>query len=158
MPYQLFEPFLDKTPRQLLESIPLANAFNPSQQEIFADYLKAFIVPKNTFLIEENKPNDFLYFICQGSLNVIKRSAQGEKILKVLIKGEVIGEASFFDHAPCSASLVATEESVILVLDRMNYIKLSNESPHCALALALELLRLLTRRLRATSETLINLL
>jgi CRP/FNR family transcriptional regulator, cyclic AMP receptor protein len=154
-----FENYTEKSTKQLLSQLPLSQAFNLSQLDTFANSLKAYRLTIGSTLMQENQPNDSLYFICQGSLNVVKNTSDNsQKILQTLSTGKVVGEASFFDHAACSATIIAIEESIILALDRASFIELSSESPHCALALALELFRLLTQRLRKTSSELVNLL
>jgi CRP/FNR family cyclic AMP-dependent transcriptional regulator len=159
MPNKDFEIFKLQTCKQLLENIPLGQAFNPIQLETFSSYLTAFSVPIGGLLIEENQQNNCLYFLCKGSLDVIKEDLGKKlKILRRLSVGDVIGESSFFDHAACSASVMANQESVVLALKREQFIQLSSDTPQCALAFTLELFRILTRRLRATNNELVNFL
>jgi CRP/FNR family cyclic AMP-dependent transcriptional regulator len=154
-----FQLYKEKTTKELLDQLTFVTAFNPVQYETLAAYLQAYSIPPGTALIEENQINDSLYFLCEGSVQVIKKSSdESQKILQTLTKGDVVGEASFFDHTPCSASVVAVEKTIILALDRGNFVTLCIDSPHTALALSLELVRNLTLRLRHTSNQLVNLL
>jgi CRP/FNR family cyclic AMP-dependent transcriptional regulator len=55
-------------------------------------------------LMEQGKPSDWLYFILDGTLVVSTRSAPRVAVLKA---GEVVGEISFVDERPPTATVRA---------------------------------------------------
>jgi CRP-like cAMP-binding protein len=70
----------------------------------------------------------------------------------------MLGEISFFDKGPCSASLLVKDSADLLLLDRESFQKLSEDFPAIALVIVLDLMNGLSKRLRQTTGKLIDLL
>jgi CRP-like cAMP-binding protein len=70
-----------------------------------------------TTIIEEGKPLQNLYFVLEGSLGVWVK-AQGDKMVARLGSGEVVGEMSFIDARPPSATVRAITRAVVLAFPR----------------------------------------
>ncbi|MBE7380739.1 MAG: cyclic nucleotide-binding domain-containing protein [Leptolyngbya sp. SIO1E4] len=71
----------------------------------------------NEMLIREGEPNTAIYLILRGRFVVsVTRSRDTE--IAHLSSGEVVGEMSFVDHLPASATVIAAEPSVVLEIDR----------------------------------------
>ena len=74
-------------------------------------------VPAQSVLIEEGKPIAHLHFMLDGELSVRVGGTKGHEVAR-LLSGEIVGEMSFVDTRPPSASVVATQDSQVLSLDR----------------------------------------
>lgn len=74
-------------------------------------------VAAGSLLIEERKPIDSFYIVLEGELSVTVGGPQGTHIAK-LLPGEVVGEISFVDSRPPSASVTAVADSQVLALSR----------------------------------------
>jgi CRP/FNR family cyclic AMP-dependent transcriptional regulator len=77
-------------------------------------------VPSGTMLIHEGvsvSPIDDVYVVLDGRLSV-SVEAIGNPEIALLYAGEIVGEMSFVDSRPPSASVVATEDSHVLVIPR----------------------------------------
>jgi CRP-like cAMP-binding protein len=70
-----------------------------------------------TTLIYEQQPIDSLYLLLEGKLSVSVGGPHGTQIA-TLLPGEVVGEISFVDPRPPSASVVAMQDSHLLALPR----------------------------------------
>ncbi|KAM3100813.1 cyclic nucleotide-binding domain-containing protein [Phormidesmis sp. 146-35] len=70
-----------------------------------------------TVLIQEGKSVDAVYIVLTGSLTVSIEALAGKKIAH-LTSGEVVGEISFVDTRPPSATVTATEETLVLSVPR----------------------------------------
>jgi bacteriocin-type transport-associated protein len=68
-------------------------------------------------LIQEGKPVQEVYILLEGQLSVLVASRRNEKIA-TLQKGEIVGELSFLDSRPPSATVVATVDSIVLAVSR----------------------------------------
>ena len=68
-------------------------------------------------LITQGQPIDFLYIVLEGELSVRTGAGTGTEIAK-LQSGEIVGEMSFVDSRPPSASVFATQDSHLLALKR----------------------------------------
>lgn len=66
------------------------------------------------YLFKEGDPSRSMYLISKGTVSVRKRKGSAFVELARLYSNEVIGELSFFDKAPRSASAVAITEVQVL--------------------------------------------
>lgn len=74
-------------------------------------------ISAGTILIYENEPTDALYLILDGCLEVTAKALEGQELAR-LSKGEVVGEMSFIDTRPPSATVKAVEDSVVWAIPR----------------------------------------
>ncbi|OKH36383.1 cyclic nucleotide-binding protein [[Phormidium ambiguum] IAM M-71] len=74
-------------------------------------------IAANTVLIEEEKPVDAIYILLEGVLTV-SISALGGKEIATLTSGEVVGEMSFIDFRPPSATVTSAQDSLVLSIPR----------------------------------------
>ncbi len=102
-----------------------------------------------TVLIEEGKTIDALYVILDGTLIVTVEALEGKEVA-TLTTGEVVGEMSFIDSRPPSATVRSLDETTIWAIPRVQLAtKLTHDvafSSHFYHALAI----LLSDRLRST--------
>jgi CRP/FNR family cyclic AMP-dependent transcriptional regulator len=74
-------------------------------------------VPAGTVLIQEGQLIDALYIVIDGNFTVSVQ-VLGDKQVAHLSSGEVIGEMSFVDERPPSATVTAAVESLVLSIPR----------------------------------------
>lgn len=74
-------------------------------------------VKSGTVLITEGQPIESLYILLDGTL-AVRTGAAPVQELAVLYSGEVVGEISFVDSSPPSASVVAVRDSHLLTIQR----------------------------------------
>ena len=72
-------------------------------------------VPAGTILLEEGKPVDTMYFVIEGVLHVTIHDL-GDQPLAVRGPGEIVGEMSFIDPHPSSATIITAEESHVFAI------------------------------------------
>lgn len=80
---------------------------NGSRQEIAA----------GTVLIHEGQPISNLFVVLEGTLSVTTNAVQGQEIAN-LLSGDIVGEMSFVDTRPPSATVMAKEDSLVLAVNR----------------------------------------
>lgn len=99
---------------------------------------------------EGDPPRDEAYMIHIGRVEVRKQVGDEERVLRVLAKGELLGELGLFGKSPRSATAVALEPVTLVVIPakRLNYLVRTNP------ALAVAIIRDLSVKLRATNELL----
>lgn len=99
---------------------------------------------------EGDPPRDEAYMIHIGRVEVRKQVGDEERVLRVLVKGELLGELGLFGHTPRSATAVALEPVTLVVIPakRLNYLVRTNP------ALAVAIIRDLSVKLLATNELL----
>ncbi|MBE9125644.1 MULTISPECIES: cyclic nucleotide-binding domain-containing protein [unclassified Coleofasciculus] len=75
-------------------------------------------VVAGTVLIQEGQPIDKLHILLEGTLSVSVSALQGKTIAR-LTSGAVVGEMSFADARPPSATVQAVEDSLVLSVPRI---------------------------------------
>jgi CRP/FNR family cyclic AMP-dependent transcriptional regulator len=82
--------------------------------EWIASHGRNRVVRKDEILIREGEPVDALFILLDGSLNVSAGGAQ----VATLLTGEIVGEISFVDSQPPSATVTAGQYSRVLAIPR----------------------------------------
>jgi len=132
-----------------LNNVPLFSQLTPSDLQRVEELARERVYPKNSVILFEDDPGDALYVVKQGQVKVVLIGEDGrEVILSVLGEGQFFGEMALLDDEPRSAHVIAMEDSTLIVLRREDFQGILGQSP----ALALALLRELTRRLRRADE------
>lgn len=89
-------------------------------------------IPAGSLLIEEGRQIELLYILLDGQLSVRLRKL-GDREVARLQSGEILGELSFLDSRPSSASVVASSAATVLgVSRRLLTEKLAADAPFAA--------------------------
>ena len=132
-----------------LRGIPLFSRVAQGDLEQIASHLIERRYPRNTTIVEEGLPGDYMYILRDGRVKVTKLSEDGrEKILDFLETGSFVGEMALLERGPRSASVKTLSPVKVLALSRTDFIALLRRSPDLALAVIQEL----SRRLRSVNE------
>ncbi|MEW6109556.1 MAG: cyclic nucleotide-binding domain-containing protein, partial [Nitrospirota bacterium] len=109
-----------------------------------------------TVIFNEGDPGDFMGFVVSGKLEVKKETDfKGKQIILALLgKGSFVGELSAFDSLPRSATVVAAEDSQLMLLKRETFLALIHNHPQIAIKILQGIIRVLALRLRKTTERL----
>jgi CRP/FNR family cyclic AMP-dependent transcriptional regulator len=134
---------------EIARGIPLFAQVADADLDQIASHLIARRYPRNTTIVEEGLPGDYMYIIREGRVKVTKLSDDGrEKILEFLDEGAFVGEMALFERAPRSASVKTLTPVRLLALSRTDFIGLLRKSPDLAMSVIQEL----SRRLRTINE------
>jgi CRP/FNR family transcriptional regulator, cyclic AMP receptor protein len=144
-----------KDRNEALRAIPL---FRDLPEKDLADIAGLLIdrkFPRDAVIYEDGSIGDYMYIISEGQVKVTKMSEDGrEKILEILGPGDFHGDMALLDRAPRSASAKTTTPCVLLALSRADFLGLLKQNHE----VTLEVIRVLTRRLRETDEQIKGLL
>lgn len=82
------------------------------------------------------------YLVHEGKVEVRKQIDGEEQVLRILVKGDLLGEVALFRDAPHSATAVAVERVTVLVIpaDRLEHMVRTH--PGLAIALIRQLARI----------------
>ena len=135
----------------LLTDVPLFQLIDDQERATLADLMSTRSFEKGETIFEEGQPGETLFVIHQGRVQVFCHSDSGEKIVLAENEpGDVFGEISLLDGGPRTASAVAIEPTRALTIDREKLYELVQRQPH----VAIDLLTVMGRRMRATDELL----
>lgn len=73
-------------------------------------------IPRGEVLIREGRTIDSVFFVTQGTF-AVTTGAAGQEVARVGV-GEVLGEVSYIDRYPPTATVTALEDAVVLAVSR----------------------------------------
>ncbi len=133
----------------IARGIPLFAQVADGDLEQIASHLIERRYSRNTTIVEEGLPGDYMYIIREGRVKVTKLSEDGrEKILEFLSEGDFVGEMALLERLPRSASVKTLTPVRMLALSRSDFIGLLRKSPDLAMSVIQEL----SHRLRTINE------
>lgn len=87
------------------------------------------VLKADEYLLREGEESTTMYFLQSGTLAVLKRQGDEEKQIGTIYSGEVVGEMSFLDKEPRSASIKAMKESELVVIPAEKFDKVFKGQP-----------------------------
>jgi CRP/FNR family transcriptional regulator, cyclic AMP receptor protein len=106
-------------------------------------------VPRAASIWAKGDPGSSLIAICQGTVKISVPSVDGhDAVLKLIGKGEILGEIALLDGRPRTADAVAITDCELFVIERRDFLPLMREEPE----IALKMIEILCARLRRTTE------
>lgn len=109
---------------------------------------------KGQIIYQQGDRADLFYYVRKGRVRIFLSSESGmEKTLTVRERGNVFGEAAFFDGQPRMSSAMALTRCEIIAVDRAALLRLFGEQPD----LAMHMLQYLARTVRMLSSQLDNM-
>lgn len=83
-----------------------------------------------TVLCHQNQISSDLFFILTGEVKITKESGDKDIVLGTLGAGDIFGEISALFSAPRIATVATNKPSVILKMDKDDFIKLLEQAPN----------------------------
>jgi CRP/FNR family cyclic AMP-dependent transcriptional regulator len=138
------EPSRDAKIRHL-QRVPLFSGFNEDELRRVAELSRIFEAPAGTIVTQIGEPGDSFFVIIDGMAAVRTPVGTGSQLLP----GDFFGEMSLVDGEPRSATIVATTDLRLLIVDRLHFWRLLDETPE----LIRRILTILSRRVRRLEQT-----
>jgi len=120
-------PVYDKTVEQktriekCLESSFLFNGLDKQDLNTLILAFKEKKVTAGERVIQQGDDGDCMYMLETGSVDCLKKVGDDEKVVKTCDSGEVFGELALLYNCARAASVVATEDGTLWVLDRETF-------------------------------------
>jgi CRP-like cAMP-binding protein len=139
----------DQFAERHLRRLALLNGLTQEQVSEVAQHLQLERFSAGQSIYRQGMPGDSLYLIEAGQVSVQSRDCQGEaQVWATLASGEFFGETSMLTGEPHEADVIALTDVTAWALTRSDFEALVLRYP----SLALNLSRILGRRLRESSE------
>lgn len=143
----------------ILEHIRLFEDFSREEIERLTQYMRCYRATIGVEILREGESGDYMLLLIEGSAEIIKRGYQGlPQRLAIVGPGSTLGEMSLIDGEPRFATCITLAPTMFAVLDRAALAQLIAEQPKIGVKLLMELLMLLSQRLRSVSNELIKCL
>ncbi len=135
----------------MFEGIQFLQSFTKSDISRMMELGSRLQIIANTVLIQEGRAPEALYIPLEGLL-VVRRDALSETDIVTLGPGELVGEISFLDGKPASASVIARENSLVLAFPIHTLKRWLKEDDAFAGRFYRSLAKLLSSRLRSSLD------
>ncbi len=115
---------------------------------------------KDETIIKENEIGSEMFIVYDGAVEIIKRTRAGDDYTVVKLKAEYnvfFGEMALIDDDKRSATVLASEDSIFIVIEKDDFEKLGNKKPEIGLPITRVILKTLASRLRKTNEDMLTL-
>jgi len=133
-----------------LARVPLFGDCTDEELGRIAHISKIVESPAGTILTEIGAPGDSFFFIIDGRVSVQTQIGSGDP----LRPGDFFGEMSLLDGAPRSATIIATTDVRLLVVQQSHFWRLLDEAPD----LVRRILMILSRRVRRLEQVVNSLM
>ncbi|MBI2960551.1 MAG: cyclic nucleotide-binding domain-containing protein [Betaproteobacteria bacterium] len=141
----------------LITYSPLFENFNLSEIRLLARFMQVYRAQAGVEIIREGEAGDFMMVLIEGSVEVFKQDRwNSPRLIAVIDPGKTVGEMSMIDGEPRFATCVAAEPCLIAVLSRESLARIILEQPILGAKILMELVLLLSQRLRQTSAKLVS--
>ncbi len=145
--------------RALIPKCPLLENFSAAEVQLLAQFMQVYRAEPRAEVIREGEGGDFMLMVLEGCVEVHKRDRWNTpQLLASVDPGRTLGEMSMIDGQPRFATCLAVEATTIAVLDRESLARIIVEQPLLGAKVLMELVLMLSQRLRATSERLLGLI
>jgi len=145
--------------RALIPKCTLLENFSPPEVRLLAHFMDVYRAAPGAGIIREGDGGDFMVMILEGRVEVRKRDRWNEmRVIAEVGPGRTLGEMSMIDGEPRFADCVAAEQVVIAVMQRESLARIIVEQPMLGAKILMELVLMLSQRLRATSARLVKAL
>jgi CRP-like cAMP-binding protein len=135
------------------DGLALLSELNESDISSILEFSHEQQVIANEVIIKEETLPESLYVVLGGLVGIYVSSV-GAQRLATLGPRELLGEISYIENSPASATVVAIENSLLLVLPRKSLDARMAEDPSFASRLNKSFALISSRRLRERVETL----
>jgi CRP/FNR family cyclic AMP-dependent transcriptional regulator len=139
---------------KLLSSSFLFSGLNEEEFEKIADCAKVKKVSRDKTVFSKGDPGNSMFAVISGRLKVQNISEEGKVLIMGFLEpGSVFGEIAVLDSKPRTASVLSTEASELLVIERAPFLRFLESHP----GVAIKLMKAICERLRTTDEFLENM-
>jgi CRP-like cAMP-binding protein len=95
-------------------------------------------------IFRQGEPGDHMYIIADGQVDL----SVDEQHLVTIGPGGIFGEMALIDNHPRSATAIARDDCILVIIDRAHFLTLIQKTP----LFALQVMRVMAERLRRTTQ------
>src|SRR5215470_7141402 len=135
----------------IIAEVPIFELLDDAERADLAQRMDCREFKQGDVLFDYGAPGGEIFILRSGTVEVFVEDQQGERIvLAESERGDVVGELSFLDGGPRTATAIAREDAQVITMHRDRLLEFIDKHPHAAI----DLLTAVGRRLRATDELL----
>jgi CRP/FNR family transcriptional regulator, cyclic AMP receptor protein len=140
---------------ETLRRAGLFQGVDPDAVEALSNEFEIIEAPRGTTLFHEGDPGESLFIVLSGKVKLGRRSSDGrENLVAIMGPADQFGELSLFDPGPRTATATVVTDARVARLPKAALQKWVQDRPQ----IAMQLLRVVARRLRRTNTMLADLI
>ena len=155
----------DKVVKFIISRIKKISIFDDIKDN--EEYIWAFInickireFKKGKVVIKEGDIGSEMFIVIQGRVKINKKTRAGDDYTVAVLDAKdniFFGEMAMIDDDKRSATVFASKDSEFLVINKNDFLKLGDKSPHIAMPIIRAIAKILAGRLRKTTFDMITL-
>jgi aspartate ammonia-lyase len=139
--------------KEFLQEIELFGELDNQEFEALNRSVSTRLIPKGSFLFQENAPRTNIFLIYSGEVELFKSTAYGkEKRLTYFSRGDFLGEGSWGGKSPHSTSARALSDTTVLIIEKDFFL----ENSPAALKIFSSISTVMSRRMRNANNRIID--
>ncbi len=139
---------------ELIKSCPLFIDLYDDEIEYIIQKCHVLLFSKGDLIIKDGDQGDDVFILLKGVADVNKRLPDGQVLyITKLHEGDMFGETSLIDE-PRSADVIAETSCDVLSIDKNDLLALYPKKAKIFAVIAMNMSRLLAKRLKATNQKL----
>jgi CRP/FNR family cyclic AMP-dependent transcriptional regulator len=143
----------------LIPKCTLLENFSTAEVKLLTQFMEVYRAENGVEVLREGDAGDFMLILVDGKVDVHKRDRWNTpQLLATVEAGRSLGEMSMIDGEARFATCMAVGRVLIAVLDREALARIIVEQPLLGAKILMELVLMLSQRLRATSQRLLSVL
>jgi CRP-like cAMP-binding protein len=142
-----------------IRNIAIFSDLGASDLKLITKFMHVSRVDKGGVVFKEDDPGDYVCFVVEGTLEVLKANDQGvDRQIAELGAGSSIGEMSVIGKFLRSATVKSTSDATLLTLTRDRFNQICTDYPWIGVKMLRAIAQLLSQHLKKTSENLSELM
>ena len=143
---------------QCLRNITIFSELTKDELNFMANRMHLLKAFSGNSIFREDEPADFVCFVVDGTLSVLKSIGGDQKVIAELTAGQSIGEMAVVGNFPRSATVRSVTDATLLTLKRDRLNQICMDRPQIGVKIFKAIAQLLSHHLRRTSENLSELM
>ncbi|MDB4990245.1 MAG: cAMP-binding protein [Myxococcaceae bacterium] len=126
----------DALPSDDVPNLPLFGTLDQRELEQLLSAVRVEEVSQGHEIVRQGDPGSEAFVVARGALKVVRREGADETLLARLGPGQIFGEMALISESPRSASVVALEPALLLVLARDELERAAEDAPELSAQLS----------------------
>jgi CRP-like cAMP-binding protein len=142
---------------RILGTIPILSLLRASELKLLSRIIHTRAFDPGETVIQRGARQSGFYLVRTGSVNIVRSTADGPRIVDTLRPPALLGEFSLVDDTPRSTSIVAAERSELIGFFKPDLMDVLVTKPGMGCAILLRLAEEMSRNLNSDYQKLIDL-
>ena len=143
----------------MLQGSQFFGDFPAPEIETLTKFVQAYSAAPGTIIFRESDRGGFMCLVIEGGAEIFKQDHKfGNKRIGEIEPGKTIGEMALIDGEPRSATCICAQQSTLVMLTREQFVRIIREHPALSVNILLKIVTMMSRRLRQTSDQLVDYL